>query len=253
MIKSVSINGGIIKNLGIFPSELTFTDGVNIIFSPNGSGKSIFLKSLQHRFPISFPKPLSYPGLGEYDWNGYVSKDINDLEIDYDGGIVHYFDNFSIQDSHGNFDKAQSGEGDFMDAVITLVNKPSSGQKIIKKLNSLVNLPTQVSFPKLNGNESWEKCQQNFIDYYSHFPLDSKPIILLDELDASLDPDKGLMFLDSVLSQLSIKFQIICVTHNPMVLMMNWYNILNFYPDLSKELLYKMNWLFEKYKKNQSQ
>lgn len=248
MIKSVKVLGGVLKDLGKFPEEIVFSEGVNIIFSPNGSGKSIFLKSLQHRFPTSYPQPISYPDLGEYDWNRYISKDINQLEVDYDGGIVHYFDNFSIQDSHGRFQKAQYGDGDFSDAVSTLLSKPSSGQKIIQTLNSLLNLPTQVTFPKLSGNESWEKCQKNFIDFYSQFPVDSKPTILLDELDASLDPDKGLIYLDSVLSQLETKFQIICVTHNPMVLMMNWYNILNFYSDSSKELLYKMNWLFEKYK-----
>lgn len=248
MIKSVKIVGGVLKDLGKFPEKIVFSEGVNIIFSPNGSGKSIFLKSLSHRFPTTYPTPLNYPGMGQYDWNDYISKDINQLEVDYDGGIVHYFDNFSIQDSHGNFQKAQYGEGDFSEAIQTILQKPSSGQKIIKFVDSLADLPTRVQFPKRHGNDAWERAQQNFIEFYKQFPSDSRPTILLDELDASLDPDHGLMFLDSVLATLSQEFQVICVTHNPLVLLMDWYTIHNFYQDSSKELLYKMNWLFDKYK-----
>lgn len=246
MIKSVKIIGGVLEELNIFPKEIEFSDGVNIIFAPKGSGKSIFLNSLEHRFPTRYPQPLQYRGFGKQSWNDYLSQDINQLEVDYNGGIVYHFDNFSIQDSRGNFARAQEGNGDFHSAVLNIINKPSSGQKSLMTLNGFLNLPRQIQFPKKSGNEMWERAQQNFIDFYSQFPLDSKPTLLLDELDASLDPDKQLLYLDSVLSTLSQTFQIICVTHNPLVLFIDWYKIHNFYPDQSKELMSKMQWLFNK-------
>lgn len=244
MITKVNIKKGILTNLK-FPKTWEFNDKVNIIYGPNGCGKSVFLKSLAHYFPTQYPKPLEYSDDKGFD--GYLDKAINKLDITYDGGSVNYFDFMMHQDKIGNFNKIQNGgDGSMLEAISQIYNKPSSGQMTIGFINKLLQIPKTVVYPKIYGNEVWEKAQRNFINYYEELPKDGKPTLLLDEIETGLDPDKQLLYLDSVLSTLSQDFQIICVTHNPLVLFFTWYNVINLYPDQSKELKLKIKWLLNK-------
>lgn len=244
MIHSIKIpKDSVIGKIRVIPETINFVEGVNIIFSPNGSGKSVLLKSISHYLPLSAPEPAKYKGFGEYSWDSYLSNAINPLEIEYDGGAVHLVENFSLQDSNAKF---HSGV-DMFAAISEIYSKPSSGQKIVKYINSMMNLDTVIGMPTIStGNDVWKQASQNFIGFYSQFEPSNRPTLLLDELDASLDPDKGLMYLDSVLSSLAVKFQIICVSHNPLIPMFDWYNVLDFYPDKSKTLKTKLKWLYER-------
>lgn len=245
MIHSIKIpKDSVIGKIGVIPETINFVEGVNIIFSPNGSGKSVLLKSISHYLPVVAPEPAKYKGFGEYSWDSYLSNAINPLEIEYDGGAVHLFENFSLQDTHGRF---QSENANMMSAISEMLHKPSSGQKIIKYINKMMNLDTEVKLPSMSsGNDAWKQASRNFIDFYSQYKPSNRPTLLLDELDASLDPDKGLMYLDSVLSSLAVKFQIICVSHNPLIPMFDWYNVLDFYPDKSLSLKTKLKWLYDR-------
>lgn len=230
MIKSVSIKKGLLKDLKM--SSMKFTDGVNIVLGPNGCGKSVLLKTIQHHYPLTYPKPLEYKSvLGSPTWKHYLAEAICEIDIEYTGGAVYYFDYGNIQNTKGKVDAAMSGGGGLGESLLEMFNKPSSGQKTLKAINGLLNLPHNVTMPKVEGNPSWVAAQQNFIDLYTKFPDGGKPTLLLDEIETSLSPDLQLKFLDSVLRTLAQTFQVICVTHNPLAILFKKYNIINLYPD----------------------
>ena len=239
MIHSVKIpKKSIIGNIGVLPTTLEFTDGVNIIFAPNGSGKSLLLQSIAYHLPLVAPPPTLDGG----SWAKYLRRAVVPLDINYGGGAVSLVENFTIQDSHGRW---QNG-GDTFETLQEIVSKPSSGQREVRAINRLKDYPKVITLAKPNGNSTWVVAVEAFNGFYRQFDVEAKPTLLIDELDASLDPDKGLMFLDSVLSTLAQDFQIICVSHNPLIPLFDWYNILNFYPDQSEGLKLKINWLVEK-------
>lgn len=250
MIKSIKIpKGSLLADLNVI-KDMTFTDGVNIIYAPNGAGKSVLLKSLSHIFPTKYPKPSDYSG-SDKSFKDYLNKAISAVDVDYDGGAVYYFDYSTIQNSDQKLSKVLSGaEGSLGEALNEVFSKPSSGQKSFRFIDKLLNLDGEVKMPDDFGvhNDVWEKAKTNFVKYYSKFPKTGKPVLLLDEIETSLDPDKQLLFLDGILATLSEKFQIICVTHNPMILYFHWYNIINFYPDKSARTLQIHKWLFEQVK-----
>ena len=149
MISKIEVLPGLLYDLK-FPKTWEFTPDVNIIFGPNGCGKSVFLKSIAHYFPPTYPKPLEYSGL-DLEWNDYLSKTINLLEIEYTGGAVHYFDYMAHQNTAENFKKAQEGDGDFLRWIVNDVIKEEQdtiieNQLDPKKINSAISNKARLWF-----------------------------------------------------------------------------------------------------------
>lgn len=233
MITKVKIGSGILTKINAIPTKLHFTDGVNIIYAPNGAGKTVLLKSIAHYFPVTPPTPMNYPGVSQKSmtFENYLRTALNPLSIDYDGGAVYYFGADNHQNLYGNFYSAMDGNGDLLNSIRDIVTKPSTGQLAIKFINNIANLEPTVNLDVINPkvNDMWQKTQAEFVRYYKQFPSTGKPTVMLDEIETHIDPLRQLQFLSNVLQNLSDKFQVICVTHNPLALFLKDCNIINCY------------------------
>jgi energy-coupling factor transporter ATP-binding protein EcfA2 len=227
-----------------------FTDGLNVLFGPNGCGKSTIIKTLK-----------SYCGIQKGGWTAvsdplvigsyYVGKmhEAKDFphayytyspgksmaDVGWDGCPV-FFNDGDIKVSETFFfqNVGQSDDGITSEAeqLETLALKPSSGQYRIQKINKMVNM-LQSPPPYSSIEETPFRCQypdvaMREVAYWRSLGRRSnKYTILLDEPERSLSLPKQEKLLTELIPELMKTYQVVIATHSIFALTMKDANIID--------------------------
>lgn len=221
---------------------------INILFGPNGCGKSTILKTIAGKALITdgysrFFEPLDFPGWDNdgqrYAVETQISKlSMNTAKVEWSGNPI-YCNNFSYTLKIGGMmlgGLQGTILGDMSEEMfyrMNIDNKSSDGQKAAFIFNrifkialgkkSLKDIISPYANKFLNANEAWSKCGRNQLEYFKQFEDFEKECpstIVLDEVDKSLDILTVSKLYREVFPMIVEKTgcQIITVSHNPLVL-----------------------------------
>lgn len=229
--------------------KFTFDDKkINIIFGPNGSGKTTILKSIgavalttDGFFRVH--EPLDFRNWGDsdskYDPKSIVKEiDENTAVVEWEGNPI-YYNNFegTLSNRRGCIGELQGSLLDNLeDEIIYRISvdkKASAGEKSAYVFNKIITIAStkksleEIVMPKINdfshGNIAWATAGKSQLNYFKQFKLFSEkcPITLLfDEVDKSLDITTVIKLYTNIFPLMVEKFgcQIITVSHNPLIL-----------------------------------
>jgi energy-coupling factor transporter ATP-binding protein EcfA2 len=229
------------------PVEFNFTPGFNCFFASNGAGKSVALKFLK-----------SFVGIENAGWSGIVNPDrlaSNRLpfgytgltpenvyaHVEWDGSPCFYnAGDISVSNTffYQNVGQSEDGITTEKEQFDALVNKPSSGQYRLQKINKILdmvkkNVPNILEIPSKYQHKGDVRYQ---IDYIQSLNSQGRITLLLDEPERSLSLPKQKRLLD-VLLEFSEEMQIIVACHSPFVLFLpqEKVNIINVEPGYYEE------------------
>lgn len=224
MIKSIEFVEGfameLYKNI---PKKFVFTEGLNCLIGNNGAGKSVTLKYLKAYSSIQVagwtnlvdPKVLA-PDPFPHAYRAFT-PDKDRVVVDWDGTPVFY-NSGDIADSNAWFFQKDGASEDGLttekERFDTMVEKPSSGQYRLKKINKMLNIignPPEIKPNPMHGDVSAQ------LEYLNSLPKGGKLTILLDEPERSLSLPKQKKLLE-VLFGFADKHQIIMACHSPFAL-----------------------------------
>jgi predicted ATPase len=235
MIENISFQTGFPTKLpNIRKKKFEFKPGLNILFGPNGCGKSTILKTLAGRLGIlngGHTKIITARDLDRTNKdivsnlsNINIKKEKVGCTIETDGSRGFYYrgneitsENISSFFFH-NEDMSPDGITSFEEQIAGLTGTPSHGtqqtQKIFKVLEKISKIPPKDTLQTPNPPEL-EFLQQQL---WKNIPETEKFTILLDEPDNHLEIPFQHLFLLRVLPNLAKNHQIIVATHNPIAL-----------------------------------
>lgn len=231
--------------------QFTFDDNkINIIFGPNGSGKTTIIKSIGAVALTTdgFSKihePLEFRNWGslesKYDPQNIV-EDIskNTSIVEWEGNPI-YYNNLSVDKKASAVEKSAY----VFNKIIKIASAKKSLEEIIMpKINSY-----------LNSNIAWATAGQHQLDYFKqfkNFSVQSPITLLFDEVDKSLDISTVVNLYTYIFPLMAEKFgcQIITVSHNPLILSdkicgdKDKYNIISMDENYTKESINLVKSLF---------
>ena len=238
------------KNLA--GKKFTFCqDRVNVIYGPNGSGKTTILKAIAGAALCSdglssLGEPLDISGLGEKITADSIKKYItkvkeNESTVDWDGTPI-YYDNSenTVNRRHselGDWAKVGSFVTSFEEEITYFFARDSLSMGY-NKMYILNNILRRASKPvslkaflenyvkRSNINSCWRDCYKKQIEYFSKLPnfdVEAPLTFLFDEPDKSFDVETSWTLYTKVFPLLVEKFgcQVIAISHNPLVLTKN--------------------------------
>ena len=231
MIKSVNIPYG--KDSITYKlwgkKEIEFTDGINILFAPNGTGKSVMLKNIAHytscddggwtqgltpfKAKMGNEIPTDYLEVK----NNHNHNSLGRIDIDWDGVAVYYSLAAQKDGSSNLFDvlNGMNNEFDIEDIITAKYHAISEGQRSIMFLNKIL----ESKFPDISkpsnqdGNDTWRKYGTILSNYVKTLPRNGKPTLLLDEPDKSMDFINQRVFWEYI-HRLAERFQVIIASHS---------------------------------------
>jgi len=238
VITSLTVQSGFAKAL--VPKKLTFKPGLNILFGPNGSGKTTVLKLLAAYSGCfaggwtEMPLPcfsLIHEDNEKIDWSRVLCEKAPGkckAKISWDGTPSYFFNpqTDKTPSFFGDNDKIINDE----DAILEIVNKLSAGQKRLFRLHRMVDalkaIPDQTKVPKViptfEGPRNFvtvNSLYQNFATKWAEFMSSFKDkanvaTILMDEPDRSLAIPETALLWSNALINLATKAQVIVATHS---------------------------------------
>ena len=237
MIEKVQIKSGILKKL-LDNRTFQFTEGLNIIWSGNGKGKSLLLKTMAEYCFVSltggggWSKENIFFKFSEYSFN-YESKNKNlsdvyefnknsKIDIDWSGDAVFYMHHDDMIDwTHiMGYEMAGSswipGLGKISDELKEEHGyHPSSGQQI----KTITNMLNNITVPDLTIKKDDKSYDSDTVSYIktrkkTFKGKSNKPTLILDEVDSQLDMSNQIHFHETILPKLVEKFQVILVSHS---------------------------------------
>ena len=230
MIHGIKILNGFLTEMPNFHVGKTFnfTDGLNVFFGQNGCGKSSILKMLKAYCgiekggwsKINDPLCLGAQSQGHFPWvYRAFSPASSDCQVLWDGVASFYNDGDVKIDQWAWFTHnailSEDGMSTEKEQMQLLIDKPSSGQYRMLKINKLLTMmENPPDLTKIPVSHPTQIAEQNYI---KTLPRNGKPTLLLDEPERALSLPKQLE-LFGLLSSLTDKYQIIVATHSPFVL-----------------------------------
>ena len=260
-----------------FGDSITFTDGINVIYGGNGTGKSLLLKTIAYNVFINkkgWTEPLTNHldeenfQIKTFDIKKYLNQEyVNPYLIDetkklyaectveWDGVAAFKGDSIPTKEIM-KWDVLQQTLGTPRQSEVSLdemknicKEQLSSGQTANRFIENFL----KMEVPDLAINESQKQYyiidnKETFIyknikpeellsNYVVTLPRDGKPTLLLDEIDGFFDFDNLYTFWTESIIELAKKYQIIIVTHNPFFLTDDMNIINKEYFDKSMNLL----------------
>ena len=238
-------------------SKIELTDGINVIFAPNGSGKSVMLKNIAYYAACQeggWSKgftPLSIGGnllddLKAYYKNNDYKKLLNkkstlgEIDLEWDG-VACYFSLAAQKDTRTNMYEVMnqlSDEISFKDAVRLQMSHLSEGQRSISFITQMLEKKVPDLTIPINeqANDSWVAAGKILSDYVTGLSRDGKPTLILDEPDKSMDFPNQRYFWSEI-KNLVNNYQLIIASHSYFVTtdLVKDYNIIEIKKDYLQE------------------
>lgn len=218
---------------------INFKEGVNILFAPNGTGKSTIISDLaRYHFCYQTGRlKITKSSINDISWfNPLSDKDThkfkNGVEIVSDGQVFYISSNTCNGDFSLNND--YMSKKDFINRYMEV--NSSSGEANIKSFLYLYNNIKNIKYDKFVEfaicdvkeffGEDYYNSIKNCIKYIENPILPkSKPTILIDELDSNTDIVNS-VYLFKIIKQISSRYQIIMASHSPLILELKDVNII---------------------------
>lgn len=238
MIKSIKVldNTSVVGKLW-GDKKISFTDGINVIYGPNGVGKSVLLKQLAYYTFVSgkgwsrgiTPKTEQFSHESyfyRFDIKEYLEKEkknkLGKCELDWDG-VATFKSNGALVDANRIVAEIMCGCDNKEDLPFDKLkhmelNNLSNGQRSLLYIENILNLTIPDLTIPVDPSGYFKDYGKIVSNYVSTLPRDGKPTLLLDEIDNYLDFDNLYLFWKNVIPKLVKKYQVIIVTHNPMFL-----------------------------------
>jgi len=212
--------------------SIKFKPGLNILWGPNGCGKTTILLAMARMFHAwqgghSVVTEHSMHEMFRLFGRRRKGKEPS-FEDGYKGGITPIHDGqsvFFIDPAKGAGHGHSSIDGDFIEEqLMDLTNKGSSGQKTVQRLGPIAHLaegnpppPVGWRVSKDYVNDVWVRRLELVEETFKGTIPKGQPTVLLDEPDRSLDipTQHGLW---RVLKRVSSDVQVIVATHSMLAL-----------------------------------
>ena len=199
MIKGLQFKTGFATGLPHIGKRLfEFTDGFNVLFGPNGCGKSVCLNTIKSYCAIPsggwsrvndpFGLGTTSPNQFPYAYRAYTPGNC-DAWVGWDGVPTFFNDGDIKVDPSFFWDKERqsadgiTSESEQMDA---LASKPSSGQYRIQRINKVMQViksPPDLSKHPEHIMSTDTKAE---IGYFATLPRNGKATLLFDEPERAL-------------------------------------------------------------------
>lgn len=222
---------------------------LNIIFGPNGCGKTTILKAIAGNAGIAGDGMTRAADPTEvFGWLDQENRDVkavakyiqglkgNTAEVDWDGNVV-YYDNFAHTMKNGyNFIGGLEGTalGSFRDEIIFRVsgNRTNSGRKAMWLFGNVLAYQKngmtlkKIFEPKLNEkriNDVWRnsyKTQDKYFQQFENYDKEVPMTILFDEPEVNFDIMTVWKLYSTAFPKICKDYgtQFITVSHSPIVM-----------------------------------
>lgn len=232
MITKAKVTSGFAANLEALKGRtFEFRPGLNILFGPNGCGKTTLLRILGAYCGTrggwsSFVEPV----IGEEKDLPYpkrfvlLSPGVCEAELEWDGTATFLTTPETRSATGSCFGDSLDGLMDVGHQMVQMMRCPSEGQMSIMLLKNAMRrfeaIPDITALPKRykSVNDVWKKAMRDFVRYVKSLPRKGPNTLLIDEPERSLSIPNQAFLWDQLLPSLAKKFQVIVATHSPFAL-----------------------------------